>query len=29
VEASHIRFDFGKNTSQHGLRLVEIGVLGK
>ncbi len=29
TEASHIRFDFGTNTLGCGLRLVEIGVLGK
>lgn len=29
VEASHVRFDFGKNTSKRGLRLVELGVIGK
>lgn len=29
VEASHVRFDFGKNTQRRGLRLVELGVIGK
>jgi hypothetical protein len=28
VAASHARFDFGRNTSGRGLRLVEIGVIG-
>jgi hypothetical protein len=29
VEATHVRFDFGKNTAKRGLRLVELGVVGK
>ena len=29
VEATHVRFDFGKNTPKRGLRLVELGVVGK
>jgi hypothetical protein len=29
VEATHVRFEFGKNTSKRGLRLVELGVVGK
>ena len=29
VKATHVRFDFGKNTQRRGLRLVELGVIGK
>jgi hypothetical protein len=29
VEATHVRFDFGNNTPKRGLRLVELGVVGK
>ncbi len=29
VEATHVRFDFGKNMKKRGLRLVELGVIGK
>ena len=29
VKATHIRFDFGHNTQKRGLRLVELGVIGK
>jgi len=29
VAASYLRFEFGKNTARRGLRLVEIGVIGK
>jgi hypothetical protein len=29
IEATHVRFDFGTNTSKRGLRLVELGVVGK
>ncbi|MFY8220826.1 MAG: hypothetical protein ACOVJ6_02825 [Pirellulales bacterium] len=29
AEATHVRFDFGKNTPKRGLRFVELGVVGK
>ena len=29
AEATHVRFDFGKNIQKRGLRLVELGVVGK
>ncbi len=29
VEATHVRFDFGNNASKRGLRLVELGAIGR